>query len=133
MRKLVAIVSVMVLVAMLCGMFDSAIAQKSPGPAPNMPGSAGPKDEKSAVQHGAQPNAEEVRPGTASGNSPSASAGTLVTNPKGRRILGLPVTVAIIVAGVPVVFLVAAGFAIPESRRQARARGNGTYGERPRP
>ncbi len=46
-----------------------------------------------AVQHGAQPNADEVRPGNRDGDAPSASAGDLVTKP-GRRLLGLPLTAA---------------------------------------
>ena len=97
---------------------------------PNAPGSAGPKDDRSVVQRGNQPNAEEVRPGNPSGDSPSASAGTLVTSPKGRRILGLPVGLAIVIGGVVLVLLVAVGLALPGSRRQTRARGNGTYGRR---
>jgi hypothetical protein len=124
-----AVVPMMILVVLVSGAFDLAVAQKSPGPAPDMPGSAGPKDDKSAVQHGAQPNAEEVRPGNRDGDNPSASAGTLVTSPKGRYVLGLPVNLAIIVAGIVLVVIVAAGIVIPGSRRRARARGNGTYGD----
>ena len=95
--------------------------------APNAPGSAGPKDDRSVVQRGNQPNAEEVRPGSPQGDSPSASAGTLVTSPKGRRILGLPVSLAMVIAGIVLVLLIAIGLALP-GRREDRARGNGTYG-----
>jgi hypothetical protein len=80
------------------------------------------------IQHGAQPNPEEIRPGSPQGDSPSASAGQLRER-QARRILGLPVNVAIIIAGVLVVLLVIAGLVIPRPSRRDRARGGGTYGE----
>lgn len=89
------------------------------------PGSAGPKDD-GVVQRGAQPNAGEVRPRSADGDSPSASAGTL-RQEQARRIFGLPVTAALLIAAVLVVLLAIAGFAVPSARRRA-ARGNGSYG-----
>ena len=90
------------------------------------PGSAGPKDD-GVVQHGAQPNAGEVRPGTPTGDHPSASAGAL-REKQTRRIFGLPVSAAILIGAVIVGILAIAGIVLPSSRRRARARGNGTYG-----
>ncbi len=100
----------------------------SPGevPAQGSPGSAGPKDD-GVVQRGSQPNAGEVRPGNRDGDSPSASAGEMRTQ-EARRIFGLPVTVALIIAAAIITIVALAGFVVPESRRRARARGNGTYG-----
>jgi hypothetical protein len=89
------------------------------------PGSAGPKDD-GVVQHGAQPNAGEVRPGTRDGDQPSASAGEVRTR-EAQRIFGLPVTTALIIAAAIIALVAIAGFVVPESRRR-RARGNGSYG-----
>jgi hypothetical protein len=97
-----------------------AAAQVVPPPA---------KADRDAVQHGAQPNPGEVRPGTRDGDAPSAAAGELVTK-QGRRILGLPVTTALVVGGVLVALAVLAGIVIPSAGRRARARGGGTYGRR---
>ena len=90
------------------------------------PGSAGPKDD-GVVQRGSQPNAGEVRPGNRDGDSPSASAGE-IRQEQARRIFGLPVSAALIIAAVLIVLLAIAGAIVPEARRRARARGNGTYG-----
>lgn len=107
-----------------------AIAQDRPAAGMNReqqaPGAAGPKD-SGVVQRGSQPNAAEVRPGNRDGDAPSAAAGDLVTRP-GRRILGLPVDAALIIAGVIIVLAVLAGIVIPGARRRDRARGGGTYG-----
>ena len=89
------------------------------------PGSAGPKDE-GVVQRGGQPNAGEVRPGNRDGDQPSASAGELRTR-EAQRIFGLPISAALIIAGVIIAIIAIAGFVVPQSRRRA-ARGNGTYG-----
>jgi hypothetical protein len=89
------------------------------------PGSAGPKED-GVVQHGAQPNAGEVRPGTRDGDYPSASSGELRTR-EAQRIFGLPVTTALVIAAAIIAIVAIAGFVVPESRRR-RARGNGTYG-----
>ncbi len=91
------------------------------------PGSAGPKDD-GVVQRGAQPNAGEVRPGNRDGDQPSASAGELRQRESARRVFGLPVTAAVLIGAVIVAILALAGVVIPQSRRRARARGNGTYG-----
>ena len=95
-----------------------AIAQIVPPPA---------KGKGEAVEHGTQPNPGEVRPGNAAGDAPSAAAGDLVTRQE-RRVLGLPVTTALVLAGVVVALLVVAGIVIPGARRRDRARGGGTYG-----
>jgi hypothetical protein len=107
-----------------------AVAQERPAAGMNReqgaPGSAGPKDH-GVVQRGAQPNPAEVRPGNRDGDAPSAAAGDLVTR-QPRRILGLPVNAALLVAGVIVFLVVVAGVLIPGARRRDRARGGGTYG-----
>jgi hypothetical protein len=90
------------------------------------PGSAGTSRDGSAVQHGAQPNAAEVRPGTRDGDAPSASAGSVVKRPIDRRIFGLPVNAIMVIGAAIIAIVVVAGLVIP-SRRRARARGNGTY------
>jgi hypothetical protein len=87
------------------------------------------KPDRDPVQHGAQPNPEEVRPGSRDGDAPSAAAGELVTKPA-RRILGLPMTTALVLAGVLVALLILAGIVIPSTGRRHRARGGGTYGRR---
>ena len=92
----------------------------------NAPGAAGPKD-SGVVQRGAQPNPGEVRPGNRDGDAPSAAAGELIPRPA-RRILGLPVDAALIIAGLLVVLALFAGVVIPGARRRDRARGGGTYG-----
>jgi len=79
------------------------------------------------VEHGAQPNADEVRPGSRDGDTPSAAAGDIVSKP-GRRVLGLPVNSVLVIAGVLVVLLIVAGIVIPSAGRRQRARGGGTYG-----
>ena len=89
------------------------------------PGSAGPKDE-GVVQRGGQPNAGEVRPGNRDGDQPSASAGELRQR-EAQRIFGLPISAALVIAGVIIAIVAIAGFVVPQSRRRA-ARGNGTYG-----
>ena len=86
------------------------------------------KSDREAVQHGAQPNASEVRPGSREGDAPSAATGDLVTKP-GRRVLGLPVTAVLLIAGLLIVLVVVAGVVIPGASRRRRARGGGTYGD----
>ena len=83
---------------------------------------------RDAVQHGAQPNPQEVRRGSPEGDSPSATAGELVRRKEARRVLGLPVNAVLVIAGALLALLVLAGVLIPRTRREARARGNGTYG-----
>jgi hypothetical protein len=78
-----------------------------------------------AVQHGSQPNPQEVRPGSPEGDNPSTAVGALEHDPMKRRILGLPVNALLVIGGVLVVLVVIAGIVIPRSRR--RARGGGTY------
>jgi hypothetical protein len=85
------------------------------------------KGDREPVQHGAQPNPDEVRPGNRDGDAPSAAAGDLVAKP-GRRVFGLPVTAALVVGGLLVALLVVAGVAIPTAARRRRAHGGGTFG-----
>lgn len=88
------------------------------------PGSAGGSRDGTAVQHGAQPNAGEVRPGSRDGDAPSASAGTVVKRPLDRRIFGLPVNAVMVIGATIIAIVVVAGLVVP-TRRRARARGNG--------
>lgn len=90
------------------------------------PGSAGPRDH-GVAQRSPQPNAAEVRPGNRDGDAPSASAGRVVPRPE-HRILGLPVTAAVLIGAILVVLFVLAGLVIPNARRRERPRGGGTYG-----
>jgi hypothetical protein len=83
----------------------------------------------SAVQHGSQPNPGEVRPGSRDGDTPSASAGTVVKGPLDRRIFGLPVNAVMVIGAAIIAIVVVAGLVVP-TRRRARAHGNGTYGRR---
>lgn len=85
------------------------------------------KSDREAVQHGAQPNPAEVRPGSRDGDAPSAAAGELVERP-GLRVLGLPIATVLLVAAVVLALLAIAGVVIPEATRRRRARGGGTYG-----
>jgi hypothetical protein len=90
-----------------------------------------PAQEKSggqAVQHGAQPNPNEVRPGSRDGDAPSAAAGDLLARP-GRRVFGFPITTVLVVAGLLVALVVVAGVVIPGAGRRRRAQGGGTYGD----
>jgi hypothetical protein len=87
------------------------------------------KGSTDAVQHGAQPNPDEVRPGNRDGDAPSAAAGEIVRTPA-HRVLGLPVNTVLVIAGALVVLLILAGLVIPNAGRRLRARGGGTYGPR---
>jgi hypothetical protein len=87
------------------------------------------KPDGAAVQHGAQPNPNEVRPGNRDGDSPSASAGDIVREQE-RRVLGLPVNAALVIAGALVVIAIIGAAAMPRSARRRQARGNGSYGTR---
>jgi hypothetical protein len=85
------------------------------------------QSDRDPVQHGAQPNTNEVRPGSRDGDAPSAAAGELVSKP-GRRLLGLPLTTVLVVAGVLVALVAVAGVVIPQASRRRRAQGGGVYG-----
>jgi hypothetical protein len=79
---------------------------------------------------GTGPGGQEIRPGSRDGDSPSASAGRIAKEPVERRILGLPVTAVLVIAAVVLGIVALAGLVLPRARRGARARGNGTYGQR---
>jgi hypothetical protein len=117
-------------VLIVLAMANPVVAQDRPAAGmnreQNAPGAAGPKD-SGVVQRGAQPNPAEVRPGNRDGDAPSAAAGQLMPQPA-RRILGLPVDAALIIAGLLIVLALFAGVVIPGARRRDRARGGGTYG-----
>ena len=80
-----------------------------------------------AVQHGAQPNPQEVRPGSPQGDAPSAAVGSLERDRVERRILGLPVNAVLVIGAVLIALVVVAGLVIPRARRRGQARGGGTY------
>ena len=88
-------------------------------------GSAGGSHDGRAVQYGAQPNAGEVRPGNRDGDSPSASAGTVVKRPLDQNIFGWPVNAVLVIGGAIIAILAVAVLVPP--RRRLRARGDGTY------
>src|SRR5688572_4541372 len=106
MKRPLALLSIVILLAAA----EVAVGQYTPtqGPA---------KEDKSAVQHGAQPNPGEVRPPSRDGDSPSASAGDLMPRP-GRRILGLPANAALVIAGALIVIAAVGALAIPRARRR---------------
>ena len=85
------------------------------------------KRDNQAVQHGAQPNPSEVRPGSRDGDAPSAATGELLQKP-GRRLFGLPIATVLGVGGLIVALFVVAGVVIPGVSRRRRAQGGGTYG-----
>lgn len=79
---------------------------------------------------GTGPGGQEVRPGNRDGDAPSASAGRIAREPVERRILGMPITAVLVISGVLLGLFALAGLVLPGARRRARARANGTYGER---
>ena len=112
--------------SLLVGVLVSFLAMTGQSAAQLPPTAKGNTD---AVQHGAQPNPDEVRPGSRDGDAPSAAAGEIVRTPA-RRVLGLPVNTVLISAGALVALLIVAGLVIPSAGRRLRARGGGTYGRR---
>jgi hypothetical protein len=114
--------------SVVCAHAQSTSPAAGENRATGSPGSAGDKSDGSAVQHGAQPNPAEVRPGNRDGDAPSASVGTVVNDPVERRVLGLPITTAMVIGGVILAIVVLGGVAIPRARRGARGQGGGTYG-----
>jgi len=78
---------------------------------------------------GTGPAGQEIRPGSAEGDAPSASAGRLARDPVERRILGLPVTAVLVIAAAILGLFALAGLVLPNARRR-QARGRGTYGRR---
>jgi hypothetical protein len=76
---------------------------------------------------GTGPGGQEIRPGSADGDAPSASAGRIARDPVERRIFGLPVTAVLVIAAVILGVLSLLGLVVPAARRRAKARGNGTF------
>jgi hypothetical protein len=113
--------------AVALGMLAEVIGAQSTNPALPSPTAPPAKSDKAPVEHGSRPDPGAVRPGNQDGDQPSASAGDLIRDAKQRRIFGLPVNAALVVAGVIVALFVVAGVAIPAARRRDRARGNGAY------
>jgi hypothetical protein len=86
------------------------------------------KSDDRPVQHGAQPNPQEVRPGSPQGDAPSAAVGTLERDRVERRVLGLPITAVLVIGAALIAILALVGLVIPRARRRDRARGGGSYG-----
>ena len=74
------------------------------------------------------PGGQELRPGSPDGDAPSASAGELTRKSVERRVLGLPVNAALLIAALILGLLALAGLVLPSARRRRQARGGGTYG-----
>jgi hypothetical protein len=68
----------------------------------------------SPTQHGAQPNAGEVRPPSPDGNAPSPSAGTLKVDRRPGRLMGFPLEW---VVGAAVIVLVLSAGLVVYARR----------------
>jgi hypothetical protein len=94
------------------------VAAPAGGPCQTQP--ADDSSQARPLQHGAQPNPQDVRPGSADGDQPSASAGRLVRQEKARRILGLPVDTAILLGAVLLVLVVVGGVLGLGARRHPR-------------
>jgi hypothetical protein len=77
---------------------------------------------------GTGPGGQELRPGSPDGDAPSASAGQLTRGSIERRVLGLPVSTALMIAAVILALLAVAGLVLPAARHRRQARGGGTYG-----
>jgi len=86
------------------------------------------KSDDRLVQHGAQPNPLEVRPGSSQGDAPSAAVGTLERDRVERRVLGLPITAVLVIGAALIAILALVGLVVPRARRRDRARGGGSYG-----
>jgi hypothetical protein len=71
-----------------------------------------------AVQRGAQPDPQDVRPGNAEGDSPSAAAGQVQRDAE-PRLLGLPRHAAVTV-GVVLAALIVASWLLRSRRRAFR-------------
>jgi hypothetical protein len=80
------------------------------------PRPAGGERETSPIQHGAQPNPGEVRPGSPEGDTESATEGMLLPE-RERRIFGLPLPALLVIGSVIVVLL-----ALPAVIRRSRRR-----------
>ena len=109
------------------GILTEVVAAQYANPTLTSPAPPPAKSDKAPVEHGSRPDPGAVRPGNQDGDQPSASAGDLVRDGKDRRIFGLPVNAALVIAGVLIALFVVAGVAIPAARRRDRARGNGAY------
>jgi hypothetical protein len=117
----------LIAVALLAVVPALAHAQDARRPAPEQ---SSEPNYGTAPAPGTGPGGQEVRPGSRDGDAPSASAGQVARDPLQRRILGLPVTAALVIAAVILGIVALAGLVVPRARRRARARGNGTYGPR---
>src|SRR6266849_6340370 len=65
---------------------------------------------------GTGPAGQEIRPGSAEGDAPSASAGRLARDPVERRVLGLPVTAVLVIAAAILGLFTLAGLILPSAR-----------------
>jgi hypothetical protein len=112
------------------GMVAEVVFAQYVTPTPAPPAAPAAKSDRTPVEHGSRPDPGAVRPGNEAGDHPSAAAGDLLRRDTPRRVLGLPVNAALVVAGVVIGLLILAGIVIPGARRRNQARGGGTYGPR---
>jgi len=113
---------------MLCALVPAlAQAQAAVRPTPQQ---ASEPNFGTGRDQGTGPGGQEIRPGSAEGDAPSASAGQLARDPVERRILGLPVTAVLVIAAVILGLFTLAGLILPSARRRRQARSGGTYGRR---
>ena len=110
------------------GMVAEVVCAQYVTPTPAPPAAPAAKDDRTPVEHGSRPDPGAVRPGNEAGDHPSAAAGDLLRRDTPRRVFGLPVNAALILAGTLIALLVLAGILIPGARRRREARGGGTYG-----
>jgi hypothetical protein len=112
------------------GMVAEVVFAQYVTPTPAPPAAPAAKDDRTPVEHGSRPDPGAVRPGNEAGDHPSAAAGELVRRDTPRRVFGLPVSTALVLAGAVIGLLVLAGIVIPGARRRREAQGGGTYGPR---
>jgi hypothetical protein len=127
--RALALVLALVLLVRAAALAQSSSPAAGVNQAQQRPGGAGPGDDGSVAERPGQPHPGDVRPGSAAGDAPSASVGTLERS-TAPRVLGMSVSAVIVLAGLIVALFVLAGIVIPAARRRERARGGGAYGRR---
>src|SRR2546428_10608145 len=104
------------IVVMFCA-FGPALAQAQ-GVTRSTPQQASEPNYGTGRDQGTGPAGQEIRPGSAEGDAPSASAGRLARDQGERRILGLPGTAALVIAAVILGLVALARLVLPRARRR---------------